>query len=103
LDTGGFWHIFGIVTRFTIFSGLVVPKKEVFWVLSLIFANCLLSDFIFQKELFFATTFGILFSKRFGLKARGLYDTWHRLLIFRKYSKDKKERFKASLTLSLIL
>jgi hypothetical protein len=48
-------------------------------------------------------TFGILFSKWFGFKARGLWNTWHRLLIFWKYSKDKKKRLKTSLTLSLIL
>jgi hypothetical protein len=42
--------------------------------------------------------------ERFGFKARGLCDTWHRLLIFRKYSKDKKKRgLKTNLTLSLIL
>jgi hypothetical protein len=41
--------------------------------------------------------------KGFGLKARGLQDTCHRLFIFRIYSTDKKRRFKTNLTLSLIL
>jgi hypothetical protein len=41
--------------------------------------------------------------KGFGFKAGELQDTCHRLFIFRKYSKDKKRRFKTNLTLSLIL
>jgi hypothetical protein len=47
----------------------------------------------------------ILFFKpeRFGFKARGLQDTWPRLLIFRIYSKSKQGRFKNNVTLSLIL
>jgi hypothetical protein len=47
----------------------------------------------------------ILLSKpqRFGFKARGLRDTWHRLLVFRIYSKSKQGRFKTNVTHSLIL
>jgi hypothetical protein len=47
----------------------------------------------------------ILYSKpeRFGFKARGLRDTWHRLLIFRIYSKSKQGRFKTNVSLNLIL
>jgi hypothetical protein len=61
----------------------------------------------FLREHFFTAChdYWILFSKpeRFGFKARGLWDTWHRLLIFRIYSKSKQGRLKTNVTLSLIL
>jgi hypothetical protein len=58
-----FWQTFWAVTRFTIFSGLVVLKKEVFRVSTLISANCLFFDFIFSKGTFLPRPLGSFFPK----------------------------------------
>jgi hypothetical protein len=66
-----FWWIFWAVIWLTIFSGLIVPKKEVFRISSSISANYIILNYIFSTGNIFSTTFGILFSKIWEIWIQG--------------------------------
>jgi hypothetical protein len=83
---GSFGGLFGLNFRLIIFSGLISPKKGGFRTNDLIPIICTIILVISQVIIFslHATVAGSLSPNfvGFGFKARGLGDTWHRLLIF---------------------
>jgi hypothetical protein len=85
-DEGSFGGLFGLHIRLIIFSGLIVLKRGVFRILDLISIICTIMPVFYRMDIFCTAChdFWILHSKfgGFGFKARGLRDTWRRLLIF---------------------
>jgi hypothetical protein len=86
--------LLGLNIQLTIFSGLVSPKKGVFRINNLIPIICIIILVISQVVIFslHATVVGSLSPNFVGFrfKARGLRDTWHRLLVFQISLKDKE-------------
>jgi hypothetical protein len=85
--------LFGLDIRLIIFSGFVRPKKAIFRINNLIPIICTIVLVILQIVIFslHAMVVGSLSPNfvGFGFKARGLRDTWHRLLIFSNLLKVK--------------